>query len=191
MDPTGTGPTDAALIARVLARDDRHAFEALVRRHQGPVRALLRRMCHGDDALADDLAQETFLLAYRKLDQFRADARFSTWLYRIAYNCFLMQARTRRPELALEDCEHELSDPDAVDDSTPEAGADLQMDLQKAMRVLSPAERAALTQCYYLDRSHEEAAYALNCPVGTVKSHILRARQKLKRVLGAWDERVV
>src|SRR5262244_1686255 len=85
--------SDAQLIARVVVQDDRHAFSELVRRYQSTVRATLRRLTAGNDALADDLAQETFLLAYRNLGSFRQEARFSTWLYRIATNVFLADAR--------------------------------------------------------------------------------------------------
>jgi RNA polymerase sigma factor (sigma-70 family) len=194
---SGNGPPDSALVARVLTAGDRHAFAALVRRHQSSVRALLRRLTNGDDALADDLAQETFVLAWRKLDQFRGDARFGTWIYRIAYNTFLMHARSRKAESSLEDLESEASL--SVDDAAGSGGegpasptegvADMQMDLRRAMARLSPAERAALVQCYYLDRSHEEAAYVLGCPVGTVKSHVLRAKQKLKLSLESWAPR--
>lgn len=187
--PADGGPPDTALVARVLAGDDRHAFAALVRRHQGSVRALLRRLCKGDDAFADDLAQETFLQAHRKLEQFRGDARFSTWIYRIAYNRFLMAIRSRHEELPLDE-EQAGDDDDRVQDHAPgETAADLQIDLQRAFAVLSPAERAVMTQCYYLDRSHEEAAYALDCPLGTVKSHVSRAKQKLKAVLKVWEPR--
>lgn len=187
MELPNDGPPDSALIARVLAGADRHAFAVLVRRHQAPVRALLRRLCNGDDALADDLAQETFIQAHRKLKQFRADARFSTWLYRIAYNAFLMQLRTRKPEESLDALAVEPQDEPPADGVQPEhRAADMQMDLQRAMRLLSPAERAAIVQCYYLDRSHEEAAYVLACPVGTVKSHVLRGKRKLKDALQSW-----
>jgi len=79
-DPVPAAQVDRALVARVLLTDDRRAFEQLVRRHQGMVRAQLVRLLQGDRARADDLAQETFLLAWRKLGQFRGDARFSTWL---------------------------------------------------------------------------------------------------------------
>lgn len=183
------GPPDSALVARVLAGDDRHAFAVLVRRHQGAVRALLRRLCKGDDAFADDLAQETFLQAHRKLDQFRGDARFSTWIYRIAYNSFLMAIRSRHVEESLDDHENDVDDEGPQDLHPEETTADLQMDLQRAFAILSPAERAVIAQCYYLDRSHEEAAYALDCPLGTVKSHISRAKQKLKAHLQVWEPR--
>src|SRR6516165_5130548 len=91
--------SDAQLIARVLVQDDRHAFSELVRRHQSTVRACLRKLTAGNAALADDLAQETFLLAYRNLKSFRQESKFSTWLYRIATNAYLAEARKRKEEL--------------------------------------------------------------------------------------------
>src|SRR5574337_1715328 len=104
--------TDAQLIARALVADDRHAFAELVKRHQSSVRACLRKLTAGNHALADDLAQETFVLAWRNLRSFRQEARFSTWLYRIATNCWLAEARKRREE-PLGDGDAELSDDDA------------------------------------------------------------------------------
>ncbi|MGH8444993.1 MAG: sigma-70 family RNA polymerase sigma factor, partial [Solimonas sp.] len=100
---SGLEVADAVLIARVLAGDDRHAYATLVRRHQSAVRNVLRRLTAGQAALADDLAQETFLQAYRKLAQFRADAAFSTWLHRIATNAWLQHLRARRVELSFDD----------------------------------------------------------------------------------------
>jgi len=179
--------SDEALIARVVVSDDRHAFGELVRRHQAAVRATLRKLAGGNTALADDLAQETFLLAYRKLKQFRQEARFSTWLYRIAYNVFLADAR-RMKELPMpEDADaDELAPAENGASTSVSRQATLSVDLERAMRVLSDAERAAIVQCYHNDLSHEEAAVVLGCPVGTVKTHILRAKQKLKAHLGAW-----
>jgi RNA polymerase sigma factor (sigma-70 family) len=184
--------TDAQLIARAVVADDRHAFAQLVRRHQSAVRACLRKLAAGNHALADDLAQETFVLAWRHLGTFRQEARFSTWLYRIATNCWLADARKRREEL--------LGDRDATlaagdDDEAPPEGAShgdharavsLKMDLERALAVLSEGERAAIVQCYHNDLTHEEAAYVLDCPVGTVKTHVLRGKQKLRRALAAW-----
>jgi RNA polymerase sigma factor (sigma-70 family) len=178
--------SDAQLIARVLVQDDRHAFGELVRRHQSAVRACLRKLTTGNHALADDLAQETFLLAYRNLKSFRQEAKFSTWLYRIAYNAFLADLRKTKA-LPLPDDEN-IDDPAmSYDTAVPVArAAALSIDLQRAMAVLTDAERAAIVQCYHNDLSHEEAAFVLGCPVGTVKTHILRAKQKLKARLGAW-----
>ena len=182
---------DAALIARVVVNDDRHAFAELVRRHQSTVRACLRKLTAGNHALADDLAQETFVLAWRNLKSFRQEARFSTWLYRIATNCWLADARKRKEELLGD------ADADVADDDDSASGGDaattdhargtaLKVDLERAMRVLSEGERAAIVQCYHNDLTHEEAAYVLGMPVGTVKTHVLRAKQKLKTELAAW-----
>ena len=186
--------TDAQLIARVVVHDDRNAFSELVRRHQSAVRTTLRRLTTGNHALADDLAQETFMLAYRNLKSFRQEAQFSTRLYRIATNAFLADARKRKEEL-LGDRDQDLA-PDDDDDgnpsvdpttSDPTRAASLRIDMGRALSVLSESERAAIVQCYHNDLSHEEAAVVLNCPVGTVKTHILRAKAKLKAQLAAWE----
>jgi len=184
--------TDDQLIARVVLHDDRHAFSELVRRHQSAVRTTLRRLTVGNHALADDLAQETFMLAYRNLKSFRQEARFSTWLYRIATNAFLADARKRKEEL-LGDRDGDIADGEGDDagiagSATPDhsRAVTLRMDMDRALAVLSEGERAAIVQCYHNDLSHEEAAEVLNCPVGTVKTHILRAKQKLKAQLAAW-----
>jgi RNA polymerase sigma-70 factor (ECF subfamily) len=182
---------DAALIARVVVNDDRHAFAELVRRHQSAVRACLRKLTAGNHALADDLAQETFVLAWRNLKSFRQEAKFSTWLYRIATNCWLADARKRK-ETLLGDSDAELAEEDSMSSDASAAapdharGAALKMDLERAMAALSDGERAAIVQCYHNDLTHEEAAYVLGMPVGTVKTHVLRAKQKLKVAMAAW-----
>ena len=182
---------DAQLIARCIVGDDRHAFAELVKRHQSAVRACLRKLTAGNHALADDLAQDTFVLAWRNLKSFRQEARFSTWLYRIATNCWLAHARKRHEEL-LGDRDDAIAEEDGDTDSEPSHGGDhaasttMKIDLERAMTLLSDAERAAIVQCYHNDLSHAEAAYVLGCPVGTVKTHVLRGKQKLKRALAAW-----
>src|SRR4249920_2959189 len=186
--------TDAQLIARVVVQDDRHAFSELVRRYQSAVRTTLRRLTAGNHALADDIAQETFMLAYRNLKSFRQEAKFSTWLYRIATNAFLANARRRKEELLGDDVVALEDEPDDDAGGAPSAGlsgdvtraSNLRLDMTRAMAALSENERAAIVQCYHNDLSHEEAAYVLNCPVGTVKTHILRAKLKLKSRLSAW-----
>jgi RNA polymerase sigma-70 factor (ECF subfamily) len=179
--------SDAALIARVVVSDDRHAFGELVRRHQSAVRATLRKLTGGNGALADDLAQETFLLAYRNLKSFRQEARFSTWLYRIAYNAFLADARKMKEQPFPADADADsLAPVDLAEHRGVARGAALSIDLERAMGVLSEAERAAIVQCYHNDLTHEEAAAVLGCPVGTVKTHILRAKEKLRTRLSGW-----
>jgi RNA polymerase sigma-70 factor, ECF subfamily len=167
---------DSALILAVIERDDRRAFGELVRRHQSRVRAVLHRLTRGDAALADDLAQETFVLAWRNLKRFRFEAKFSTWLYRIAFNAWQSEARKKR-ELLLDADEASVLDESAVHE-LPDVVA--RVDLERAMALLSDGERAAIAACYYADLSHEEAAKALGIPVGTVKTHILRGKAKLK-----------
>jgi RNA polymerase sigma factor (sigma-70 family) len=169
--------TDADLIARVLAREDQNAFGELVRRHQSPVRAFLARMTRGDAHLADDLAQETFLKAWQKLQTYRGSAKFSTWLFGIAINEFRSAARQRK-ELALEDVqEPPLEEHAAARDSH------LRMDLTEALKLLNSNERAAVMLCCQNGLSHEEAAQVLDCPLGTVKTNILRGKEKLRRRL--------
>lgn len=146
-------------------------------RHQSRVRTLLRRLTKGDAALADDLAQETFVLAWRNLKAFRFEARFSTWIYRIAFNAWQSEARKKREVLM--DIDDEAPPPDSgAFDEMPDVAA--RVDLERAMATLSDGERAAIGACYYADLSHEEAAAALGIPLGTVKTHILRAKAKLK-----------
>lgn len=183
VDAVAEARVDRALVARVLLGNDRRAFDQLVRRHQGMVRAQLRRLLHGDAAAADDLAQETFVLAWRRLDQFRGEARFSTWLYRVAYSCFL-QAVRRKPLPASEadddTLEQVAASPDAVD---------LQLDIGRAMQRLSLAEQTVLLHCVQMGLSHDEAAYVLAMPLGTVKTHATRGKGKLKVLLAGWDEK--
>ena len=172
---------DAVLVARALRDEDAAAFGQLVRRHQGAIRAQLRRLTRRDEAWADDLAQETFLQAWRKLGQFRAEARFSTWLYRIAYMVFLQSIRGRRVVI-----ERPASEEAPSIDET--GGSDLRHDLDRAMQNLTEAERMALTMCYDFDMSHGEAAYVLGIPEGTVKTHVARGKAKLRESLSAWAE---
>ena len=181
-DSAAEARIDQSLVARVLLGDDRRAFEQLVRRHQGMVRAQLCRLLHGDQAAADDLAQETFLLAWRKLDQFRSEARFSTWLHRIAYASFLQACRTKSwaARHAQDDAMEHLPE--------PAPAMDLQVDLARAMRHLSTAEQTVLLHCVQLGMSHDEAAYVLAMPLGTVKTHATRGKAKLKTWLSAWKQ---
>ena len=167
------GPSDAELVAKVLADDDRRAFSELVRRHQSSVRRLLRRLCAGDAAQADDLAQETFLRAYRRLGTWRGGGRLSTWLYRIAWNGWASQAR--RPPAP-------LAEPSAPPRDAADAAID-RHDLERALAGLRDEERAALALAYGQDVSHEEAAAILGCPLGTLKTNILRGKEKLRRML--------
>lgn len=172
--------TDADLVARVILDDDQHAFAELVRRHQSSVRGLLRHLTRTDLALADDLAQETFIRVYKHIRSFRGESRFSTWLYRIAYNVFREDARKRKELVGIdEDQLEQESDPNTVDPA-------LRHDLMNALNLLPLHERTAVVLCCQNGLSHDEASRVLDIPLGTVKTNVLRGREKLKRTLAAW-----
>lgn len=155
-------------------------FEVLVRDNQSRVRQQLRRLTHGDVALADDLAQETFVQAWQHWAGFRGEALVSTWLYRIAYRCFLMHRRSAPPSAP--------ADAIAAAD-TPAGGPDatLQIDVERALARLPEPERVALIHCFQLDLSHAEAADVLGWPLGTLKSHVARGKARLREHLAAWQ----
>lgn len=171
--------TDADLIARVLVSGDQNAFGELVRRHQSPVRAFLGKMTRGDTHQADDLAQETFLKAWNKLASYHGSGKFTTWLFGIAYNEWRMAAR-RKSELLLDELEDGFREPTVA--AAAEA-SHLRLDLAEALKTLTSAERAAIVLCCQNGLSHDEAAQALDCPLGTVKTNVLRGKEKLRRKL--------
>jgi RNA polymerase sigma factor (sigma-70 family) len=172
--------TDADLVARVLVDDDQNAFGELVRRHQSAVRGLLRQLTRTDIALADDLAQQTFLRAYKNVRSFRGEARFSTWLYRIAYNCFREDARRRKELVGIDEEQLQTQhDPQVADPG-------LRHDLMRALSLLPLNERSAVLLCCQNGLSHDEASRVLDIPLGTVKTNVLRGREKLKRMLADW-----
>jgi RNA polymerase sigma-70 factor (ECF subfamily) len=172
-------PEERVLVARVAATGDHAAFAALVRRHQSAIRGLLRRLCAGDAATADDIAQEVFMQAYRRMPTFRGDARLSSWLYRIAYNAFVSHRRKRRPE---------GENLDALQDHPAPSGPSMiaRHDVHRAFAVLREEERAALSLTFGAELTHEEAAEILGWPLGTLKTHVNRGKAKLKKRLAAW-----
>lgn len=158
---------------RLAAAGDAAAFGLLVREHQSALRGYLRRLTRGNHALADDLAQETFLEAHRKIAQFQGHGSFTGWLYAIAWSRFLMETRKRKLE-PLDEMDERVA---------PECDPGLKLDLEKAMAMLRPPERSALTLCFALGMPHEEAAEVMKVPLGTLKSHVARGREKLKTLL--------
>jgi RNA polymerase sigma-70 factor (ECF subfamily) len=178
-----TGPDDE-LVRRYLAGDG-DAFAALVRRHEARVFNLCLRVL-GDREDAADAAQETFLAALRKLQQFRGDAAFSTWLHRVAVNaCYDVLRKQRRQPLL-----HLAVEPG---DADPEPGppvpdhADEVVGTRDAAAALArvPSEfRVALVLADVQDLPYDEIAAILDVPVGTVKSRVHRGRIALARAMG-------
>lgn len=165
--------TEQSLIRRAMV-GDASAFGRLVQMHQSPVRTFLRRTLRGDVATADDLAQETFLLAYRKIGQYRGEGRFLSWLFRIAYSQVLQHVR--RPDV------RQRLDPIEDIEASFGPASEARLDVERALMCVSGPERAVLTLCFAFDMTHEEAAATLDMPLGTLKSHVARAKDKLKRV---------
>lgn len=176
MTPEGA---DAMLVA-AAQRGSTDAFARLVQRHQQAVRAFLRRAC-GDWALADDLAQETFLAAWGRIGQLRAGASVRAWLCGIGYRKHLSALRSGSRRRA-RDARYERERPPAAATLTDERLA-----LEAAMAELPADQRACVALCLAADFSHAEAAAALALPLGTVKSHVARGRARLLQVLGDGD----
>ena len=168
--------SDTALVARVVATDDRGAFELLVRRHQSGVRNFLRRLARNDVERANDLAQETFIKMYDGLASFRGAARFSTGLFRIAYHTFLNDERGRRSNVEFDAEMH-----GAVEDTAAGIGATL--DVDRALERLPVRQRAVFDLHYKKGMTHSEIADVLELPIGTVKSDLVRGHEKLKEWL--------
>lgn len=182
MDPS-------ALIQRAQA-GDASAYAHVVREHQSRVRGLLRRLTRGDAAVADELAQEVFLQAWRQLAGFQGAARFSTWLYAIAINVWRQHARSHRWEWALTDdisaTDNGVSETTPEPHHAPEPLQHLQADVNQALARLPEAQRQALLLCYFDDLSHTEAASALGVPLGTLKTLVNRGKLNLRQQLAAW-----
>lgn len=177
--------SDADLIARVLVYEDRTSFGELVRNHQSAVRHFLRHLTRGDAALADDLAQETFVTAWRTLARYNGGAAFATWLLGIAHNHWRNARRRERPNAS-----HERIDaPNTPEMIAPAAtaSADLMQDLAAALAQLPGDERVALHLHYQQGLSHPEIAGLLDWPLGTVKTNIARGKDRLRELLAAWN----
>jgi RNA polymerase sigma-70 factor, ECF subfamily len=156
-------------LVRAAAGGDLDAFEALVRQYQEPVWRFLRHLVR-DPALAEDVAQETFLRVYRKLDTFAHQSRFSTWLFQIARNAGIDALRRRDRGARLVDV---VSPPRPR--PSPEGG----VELEAGLSALSPKLREALLVVEVLGYRYREAAVLLGVPEGTVKSRVHQARERL------------
>ncbi len=193
MTPPPVTPPDAnsdlALVQRAVAGEQK-AFELLVIKYQRRIERLIGRMVRDSD-LVEDIAQETFIRAYRALHQFRGDAQFYTWLYRIAVNTAkkALVDLKRNPvvsESALmrSDDDDETYRPgnELTSDETPDtvlAAKEIAATVNAAMEALPEELRQAVTLREIEGLSYEEIAEAMNCPIGTVRSRIFRAREAI------------
>lgn len=185
----GVEETDQLLVERVQ-RGERAAFDVLVRKYQHRIVKLVSRYVH-DGAEAQDIAQEAFLKAWRALPRFRGDSAFYTWLYRIAINTAKnhLVADRRRPE----DQQVDLQDPEEFgiaarlrDEDTPEGlllTEEIERTVEQAIQALPDELRTAIVLRELEGLSYEEIAQAMDCPVGTVRSRIFRAREAISERL--------
>jgi len=164
--------SDKSLIALVLLNNDHRAFEKIVVKYQSDVRGLFVKLTNGNKALADDLAQDSFIRVYKYLKTFKATADFSTWLYRVSYNVFIDYTKSLKKT-------NDIVGYDCVSDDDKDVGSEI--DLQNAMRVLNENEKVAILLHYDKGYSHIEIAKIMEIPLGTVKTNILRAKEKLKK----------
>lgn len=190
--PASQGDSDQQLVARAQAGDQR-AFELLVIKYQRRIERLISRMVRDAD-LVEDIAQETFIRAWRALHQFRGEAQFYTWLYRIAVNTAKKSLGDlkRNPAIAESALRKRDEDDDAagtpflelVSPETPEsvlAAKEIAAAVNAAMEALPEELRQAVTLREIDGLSYEAIAEAMACPIGTVRSRIFRAREAISQ----------
>ena len=191
---TDSAQTDSAQLDRDLVRrvqdGDMAAFDLLVRKYQHRVAALVGRYVQ-DWSECQDIAQETFIRAYRAIGNFRGDAQFYTWLHRIAVNTAKnhLVARNRRPptdDVELDDAEHFDSGIGLRDNDTPERELmrqQMEQTVLRAVQALPEELRTAITLREVEGLSYEDIAARMECPIGTVRSRIFRAREAIDEEL--------
>jgi RNA polymerase sigma-70 factor (ECF subfamily) len=190
--------TDQEVVRRARGGEEA-AHRELLRRYQGPVFSLIYRMVR-DRALAEDLAQETFVKALNALDSYRPEFKFSSWLFKIANNVAIDHLRRRQLETLSLDGSPDALTPREVDESRPivpdraetplqEVEArELGAAIEQAIGKLRPEYRACIILRHIEDRPYEDIAEILNLPLGTVKTYLHRARAELKDILGPMRE---
>ncbi len=191
---------DLQLVERVREGDKR-AFGLLVEKYRRRVIRLLSRMVRNPEDM-EDIAQETFIKAYRALPQFRGDAAFYTWLYRIAVNTAKnhLVARGKAMRTVSDHAVNDDDEPDerlvAQDNNTPESellSKQVAIAVNEAVDALPEELRQAITLREMEGLSYEEIAETMDCPIGTVRSRIFRAREaissKLRPILGTPDDK--
>jgi RNA polymerase sigma-70 factor (ECF subfamily) len=191
MPGSALGKAEERVVVALAVCGDDAAFSELVRRRQSWLRNLLRRLCR-DGALADDLAQQAFLQAWRSLRTLRSTDAFGGWLRRLAVNSWLAHVRSSRarvgamitadtPESLDEEHESGLASTDLEAVTSQQ-----QLDLDRALSRLSADERLCVVLAYSEGMSHSEITETTGLPLGTVKSHIRRGSERLRTILHAY-----
>ena len=183
MKVSNTESTDSQLVLRVQ-KGDKRAFDLLVLKYQFRLQAIVARYIRDDHEVAD-VTQEAFIKAYRALPNFRGDSQFYTWLYRIAINTAknYLVSKSRRPansDIDIVDAEQFANNERLIDESSPENALfkdELEKVINDTLSSLPEDLRTALTLREFEGLSYEDIAAVMDCPVGTVRSRIFRARE--------------
>lgn len=166
---------DDHALARTAAEGDDHAFETLVRRHTDAAWRMAWSLTR-DDFLAEEIVQDTFLKAYRNLDSFRGEAKFSTWLLSICHRTCIDRLRLEKARVVPLDEARGLH--------RPAERTDLKVAIEQALERLPDEERQAFTLVEVVGHTREDAASIVGVPSSTMRSRVSRARRKLARALG-------
>ena len=184
---------EATLIDLAVNSNDQRAFAELVNRHQSKLRYSLRQLCNFDEALADDLAQESFIKAFKQLHKFKQQSQFSSWLYRIGYNTFLEFVRKKKLDTVELDENFDRSNEQSFYSSEineaeqEEQQSGLQKKLAELLATLEPERRSVLHLLLHRQFTQQEIATTMSIPLGTVKTHINRGRVALQTGLQEWE----
>jgi RNA polymerase sigma-70 factor (ECF subfamily) len=161
------------LVSRAALLGDKRAFSQLVEAYQSPMRRFFLHLTGGDEELSKDLTQDTFVKAWLSVSSFRAAAKFSTWLYRIAYNIFYDYTRTKKN---FDEIDNHLEN-NLLTAEMP--NSDFGMDFAQALTLLKEDEKTVMLLFYMEDQTVATISKIMNCPTGTVKSHLSRGKEKL------------
>lgn len=164
---------DIRWVTQVALLGDKSAFDKLTCKYQSSIRRFFLNLTMGDGPLSDDLAQETFIKAYLNITAFKGLSGFSTWLYRIAYNVYYDSTRVQKHYADINEIEI-----DSLHQTQNDFSAE-KMDIYKALKLLRKEEQTAVLLFYMEDKTHKEIAKIMNCPLGTVKTYILKGKERL------------
>lgn len=197
-EPSFAAATDQEVVQRARGGEET-AYRELLRRYQGPVFSLIYRMVR-DRALAEDLAQDTFVKALNALDSYRPEFKFSSWLFKIANNVAIDYLRRRQLDTLSLDGGPDAVSPQQVAETTPRVvdrgetplqeveARELGAAIEQAIGRLRPEYRACIILRHIEDRPYEDIAEILDLPLGTVKTYLHRARAELMEMLGPMRE---
>ena len=185
---------DITLATQVAVLGNKRAFDQLVRQYQSPVRRFLLNLTLGNEALSDDLAQDTFVKAYTHIGQFRAVASFQTWLFRIAYNVFYDYQRAHSSRFTINNSQSTIHNPQlgaarpncelsTVNCELSTVNCELKMDIYQALSLLKDEERTCITLQLIDGQPIDQIARITGMGENTVKSHLRRGKEKLKTYL--------